>query len=243
LKDKTINRSLSIIYDLLYRRFGPRHWWPGDTRLEVIIGAILTQNTSWVNVEKAIKNLKKAKALSVSKLYSIPEKKLARLIRPSGYYNVKADRIKNFLRFLKAYYAGSISRMFMEDLYRLRENLLAVKGIGRETADSILLYAGNKPIFVVDAYTKRMFSRHGFIDEDAEYGEIQSLFMNNLPENAGLFNEFHALIVELGKSICKSKQPLCKTCPIRGVQRRQNARRSKETGRNKESAGNIRKTH
>lgn len=208
------------MYDLLYKEFGPRHWWPGDTKLEIIIGAILTQNTAWVNVEKAIRNLKKEKALSVSRLCRIPEKKLAGLIRPSGYYNVKANRVKNFLGFLSVRYKGSIDRMFETDLYKLREELLGVKGIGMETADSILLYAGSKPIFVVDAYTKRLFSRHGFIDEEAGYGEIQSLFMDNLPEDAGLFNEFHALIVELGKSVCKSKQPLCNTCPIRVMRRR-----------------------
>jgi endonuclease-3 related protein len=226
LKDKKISRSLLIIYDLLYAKFGPRHWWPGDTKLEVIIGAILTQNTAWVNVEKAIGNLKKEKALSVNKLCSIAEKRLAGLIKPSGYYNVKANRIKNFLKFLNTYCNRSINKMFSLDLYKLREKLLAVKGIGSETADSILLYAGNKPIFVVDAYTKRVLSRHGFINEEAEYKEIQSLFMDNLPEDVRLFNEFHALIVELGKSICKSKQPLCSKCPIRNMHRRQNARRS-----------------
>lgn len=231
MKDKKISRSLSIIYNSLYKRFGPRHWWPGDTKIEVIIGAILTQNTAWVNVEKAIRNLKKERALSASGLCRISEKKLAGLIRPSGYYNVKANRIKNFLRFLNSRYKGSVGRMFRSDLYKLREELLAVKGIGMETADSILLYAGSKPIFVVDAYTKRLLLRHGFIGEDAGYGEMQSLFMDNLPEDAGLFNEFHALIVELGKTICKSKQPLCSTCPIRGMQRRSDARRDKETRR------------
>ncbi len=205
------------IYDLLYAKFGPRHWWPADTKLEVIIGAILTQNTAWVNVEKAIKNLKKEKVLSVSKLHCIPEKKLARLIRPSGYYNVKANRIKNFLGFLNTRYQGSINKMFGTSLYKLREELLAVKGIGSETADSILLYAGNKPVFVVDAYTKRALSRHGLIGEGAEYEEIQSLFMSNLTKDVKLFNEFHALIVELGKSICKSKQPLCSICPIKNI--------------------------
>ena len=228
--DKKINCSLIKTYNLLYKKFGPRHWWPGDTRIEVIVGAILTQNTAWRNVEKAICNLKKEKVLSVSKLSGIPEKKLARLIRPSGYYNVKANRIKNFLKFLNACYNGSIDRMFKTDLYKLREKLLALKGIGQETADSILLYAGGKPVFVVDAYTKRVLLRHGFIGQKADYKAIQSLFTNNLPEDAGLFNEFHALIVELGKSICKSKKPLCNICPIRSMRRKQNARRSKETG-------------
>ena len=230
MKHKRLKSSLSKIYDLLYAKFGPRHWWPGDTKIEVIIGAILTQNTSWRNVEKAIRNLKKEKTLSVRGLSNISEKKLAKLIRPSGYYNVKADRIKIFLNFLNACYNGSIGRMFKTDLCQLREELLALKGIGQETADSILLYAGDKPVFVVDAYTKRVLLRHGFIGQKADYKEVQSLFMNNLPEDAGLFNEFHALIVELGKSVCRSKKPLCDICPIRSMRRKQNARRNKKTG-------------
>lgn len=205
---------------MLHAEFGPRHWWPGDTKIEIIIGAILTQNTAWVNVEKAISNLKKEKSLSVSKLAGISEKKLAMLIRPSGYYNVKANRVKNFLKFLNVSYAGSIDKMFRQEVRKLRDELLSVKGIGRETADSILLYAGNKPVFVVDAYTKRIFSRHGFVSESAEYGEIQSFFTDNLPGGPGLFNEYHALIVELGKSICKSKKPLCNKCPIRSIRRK-----------------------
>lgn len=230
LKHKRLNRSLLKIYDLLYAKFGPRYWWPGDTKIEVIIGAILTQNTAWRNVEKAIRNLKKEKMLRSSRLFDISEKKLAALIRPSGYYNVKAERIKIFLKFLNVCYNGSIGRMFKTDLYQLRKELLALKGIGQETADSILLYAGGKPVFVVDAYTKRVLLRHGFIGQKADYKEIQSLFMNNLPEDTGLFNEFHALIVELGKSICKTKKPLCNICPIRSMRRKQNARRNKKTG-------------
>jgi len=220
LRHKKLKSSLSKIYDLLYAEFGPRHWWPGDTKIEIIIGAILTQNTAWRNVEKAIRNLKKEKALSVGGLSGISKKKLAALIRPSGYYNVKASRIKIFLKFLNVHYNGSIGRMFRVDLCQLREELLALKGVGQETADSILLYAGSKPVFVVDAYTKRVLLRHGFIGQKADYKEIQSLFMDNLPEDTGLFNEFHALIVELGKSVCKSKKPLCDICPIRSVRRK-----------------------
>lgn len=220
MKDKKLNRSLLRIYNLLYSRFGPRHWWPGDTKIEIILGAILTQSTAWINVEKAIGNLKKEKVLSVNRLSGISEQKLAGLIRPSGYYNIKAGRIKNFLRFLNTRYNGSLDKMFGSDLYKLREELLAVKGIGRETADSILLYAGNKPVFVVDAYTKRIFSRHGFMDEDADYEEAQALFTDNLGKDRRLFNEFHALIVELGKSVCKSKKPLCSMCPIRIIRRK-----------------------
>ena len=220
MKDKRLNRSLLRIYNLLYAGFGPRHWWPGDTKIEIIIGAILTQNTAWANAEKAIGNLRREKVLNVNRLSGISEKKLARLIRPSGYYNIKAIRIKNFLRFLNTRYRGSIDKMFGSDLFKLREELLAVKGIGQETADSILLYAGNKPVFVVDAYTKRIFSRHGLINEGADYKEVQSLFMDNLAKDQGLFNEFHALIVELGKSVCKSKKPLCSMCPIRIIRRK-----------------------
>jgi len=220
LRHKRLKSSLSKIYDLLYAEFGPRDWWPGDTKIEIIIGAILTQNTAWRNVEKAIHNLKKEKALSVGGLSGISEKKLAALIRPSGYYNVKAGRIKIFLKFLNTRYNGSIGKMFRTDLCQLREELLALKGVGQETADSILLYAGSKPVFVVDAYTKRVLLRHGFIGQKADYKEIQSLFMDNLPEDTGLFNEFHALIVELGKSVCKSKKPLCDICPIRSVRRK-----------------------
>ena len=217
MKDKILSQSLIRIYKLLYSRFGSRQWWPGDTRLEIIIGAILTQNTAWSNVEKAIRTLKKECLLSVRGLSRIPEKKLARLIRPSGYYNIKAGRIKNFLKFLNTSYGGSLDKMFRRDLYQLREKLLAVKGIGQETADSILLYAGNKPVFVIDAYTKRFLARHRFIGRDPEYGEMQALFMNNLPKNSRMFNEFHALIVEVGKSMCKSKKPLCGACPLKGI--------------------------
>lgn len=219
----SIKKDLLKIYHSLCKEFGPRHWWPGDTRLEIIVGAILTQNTAWTNVEKAISNLKKEGLLNIRGLSNIPEKRLAKLIRPSGYYNIKARRVKEFLKFLNTCYNGSINRMLQDELYTLRGKLLGIKGIGQETADSILLYAGQKPIFVVDSYTKRIFSRHGFIDKDADYSQVQSLFMKNLPEDVQLFNEFHALIVELGKSVCKSKEPLCNRCAIH---RRQNARRS-----------------
>ncbi|MFC1624742.1 endonuclease III domain-containing protein [Candidatus Omnitrophota bacterium] len=202
------------IYRLLYNDFGPRHWWPADTRFEIIIGAILTQNTAWNNVRKAILNLKKKGLLKVKALSRISEERLAKLIRPAGYYNIKSRRIKNFLNFLNTVYNGNISGMLKTETRRLREELVNISGIGPETADSILLYAGRKPVFVVDAYTKRIFSRHGFVEEDADYEEVQGLFLENLPEDVGLFNEFHALIVEAGKNLCKSKKPLCNKCPI-----------------------------
>lgn len=210
-------KNLLRIYRLLYKRFGPQHWWPGETKLEIIVGAILTQNTSWLNVEKAIFNLKERRLLNINGLNRIPECDLARLIRPAGYYNIKAKRIKNFLFFLNTNYSGSLDKLFSVNTEALRKELLKVNGIGEETADSILLYAGEKPVFVVDTYTKRVFSRHGFIKENASYQEAQALFMSNLPKNVNLFNEYHALIVALGKNTCKTKKALCNQCNIEGV--------------------------
>ena len=204
---------LQDIYQKLYKAFGPQHWWPGQSPFEVIIGAILTQNTAWINVEKAIKNLKGNKLLSPKALRDVPIKKLARLIRPAGYYNQKAKKIKNFIQFLFENYDGSIKKMFDKDFLILRSQLLDVNGIGLETADSILLYAGNKPIFVVDAYTRRILSRHHLIEPDATYSEIQNYFMDNLENNTQFFNEYHALLVNLGKDICKTK-PNCHRCPL-----------------------------
>lgn len=204
---------LEKIYTTLLDFFGPQHWWPGNSSFEIIVGAILTQNTNWTNVEKAIANLKKAKSLTPKRLKEIPTKKLAKLIQPSGYYNIKAKRLKSFIAFLYNEYTGSIKKMFKEELHTLREALLEVKGIGPETADSILLYAGLKPIFVVDAYTKRVLNRHKLIPSKADYHEIQQLFLNNLPKEVQLFNEYHALIVRLGKEYCK-KTPKCNECPL-----------------------------
>jgi len=216
---KKIKKAASLlnIYKLLYKNFGPRHWWPGETKLEIIIGAILTQNTAWGNVEKAISNLKKADLLKVKKLSQLPRKRLSMLIKPAGYYNIKSQRVKNFLNFLNTSYNASIDKMFGTKTSRLRQELLDIKGIGPETADSILLYAGQRPVFVVDAYTKRVFSRHSYIQEESSYEEVQGFFVKNLPKDVRLFNEYHALIVELGKNLCKSKKPLCSKCPIRRI--------------------------
>ncbi|OGX50416.1 MAG: endonuclease, partial [Omnitrophica WOR_2 bacterium RIFCSPLOWO2_12_FULL_46_30] len=189
--------------------------WPGETPFEVIVGAILTQNTNWQNVESAINNLKKAKVLNPRKLYSLPLAKLARLIRPSGYYNIKARRLRSFLDFLFKNYGGSLKKMFSRDLDSLRRQILNVKGVGPETADSILLYAGGYPVFVVDAYTKRIFSRKKLISENTGYHQAQGIFMRGIKKDAGLYNEYHALIVRLGKEICKKNNPKCETCPIR----------------------------
>lgn len=209
-----MKRILSGIYKKLYNTFGPQAWWPGDTAFEIIVGAILTQNTAWVNVEKAIKNLKENNLLSSKALSRTKTSRIARLIKPSGYYNIKAKRLKNFLNFLSTKFNGNLNRLFKTDLLVLRQALLEVKGIGPETADSILLYAANKPIFVIDAYTKRIFSRHGLVNEDAAYDDLQQFFMSNLPKDARLYNEYHALIVKVGKDLCR-KRPKCDLCPLK----------------------------
>jgi len=206
-------QALMLIYQRLYDSFGPRGWWPGDSPFEVIVGAILTQNTSWENVEKAITRLKKDKLLHPERLYCIEESVLAEAIRSSGYYNIKAGRLKKFMDFLFGEYGGDLSLMFSENMELLRGKMLGINGIGPETADSILLYAGCKPVFVVDAYTRRVFSRHNFISANIGYHEIQDLFMKNLPKDVELYNEYHALIVHLGKNFCK-KRPNCTICPI-----------------------------
>jgi len=210
---------LMDIYNRLFKTYGPRHWWPGETPFEVMVGAILTQNTSWRNVEKAIQKLKNKGVLNAEGIHQLRKSQLAPLIRSSGYYRIKAERLKAFVDFLFENYDGNINRMGKERLKTLRAKLLKVNGIGPETADSILLYGLKKPIFVVDAYTKRILLRHGMISESASYGEIQRLFMNHLPHNKRLFNEYHALLVHLGKTLCK-KVPRCDICPIKGVGQR-----------------------
>jgi len=202
------------IYKSLYNYFGPLNWWPGDTPFEIMVGAILTQNTSWSNAEKAINNLKKENLLEPRKLYRINQEGLAQLIKPSGYYNIKAQRLKNFVNLFVNDFEGSAEKMFSGDGRELRKKLLKVNGIGPETADSILLYAGKKVFFVVDAYTKRIFSRHKLISKDSTYYQIQEFFNQNLDRDVELFNEFHAQIVMLGKTICTSKNPDCAKCPI-----------------------------
>jgi len=210
-----LNHKLEDIYEKLYRRFGPQAWWPGETPFEVIVGAILTQNTNWQNVAKAINNLKQAKVLSPKKLYSLPRPRLAKLIRPSGYFNIKAKRLREFLNFLFKNYGGSLKKMFSRPLEDLRKEILSVKGIGPETADSILLYAGGLPVFVVDAYTKRIFSRQKLLSEEADYHQVQELFTRSLKRDVRLYNEYHALIVRLGKDFCKKTKPRCEVCPIK----------------------------
>jgi endonuclease III related protein len=209
--DALLSRLLPEIYGKLFTRFGPQHWWPGESPFEVIVGAILTQSTAWTNVEKAIINLKASGNLSPRELKNIPESELAALIHPCGYYNVKARKLKAFMQWFGDKYDFSLEKMFAGDLEALRKELLGVYGIGEETADSILLYAGNKPMFIIDAYTRRIFDRLGFSPEGNSYAAHQELFMSNLPADAGLFNEYHALLVKLGKEHCR-KKPLCEGC-------------------------------
>jgi endonuclease III related protein len=212
----TNDNRLTTIYDILLKRFGPQDWWPGDTPFEVIVGAILTQNTNWSNVVKAITNIKNADLLSPDKLYHLDITKLAALIRPAGYFNIKAKRLKNFLDWFFENYGGNLGNLDKMQTPELREQLLSVKGIGPETADSILLYALNRPVFVVDAYTARICSRHHLISEDADYHSIQETFLSNLPSDAKLFNDYHALLVQLGKNFCKPT-PKCEECPLNSL--------------------------
>ena len=209
-------KALLQIYQKMFDALGPRHWWPGETPFEVVIGAILTQNTNWSNVEKAIKNLKMAGKLSPEGIYGLSITELAELIKPSGFFNVKAKRVKAFINWLFSRYEGNLSKMFARDLQSLRSELLSVKGIGPETADSILLYAGNMPTFVVDAYTHRIFSRHELIPEESTYDEMKSFFEENLPKDVQLFNEYHALLVNVGKMFCKTRK-VCEPCPLKDI--------------------------
>jgi endonuclease-3 related protein len=212
--NKGLSTTLKKTYRKLFSAFGHQHWWPGDTSFEVIVGAILTQNTAWTNVEKAIHNLKKAKLLTPGKLHDLSQDEIAKYIRPAGYFNIKAKRLKHFLNYLFDNYGGNLKKMFKKRTDALRRELLSVNGIGPETADSILLYAGNHPVFVVDAYTKRIFSRHQVVKADAEYHDIQGLFMKSLPHDVKMFNEYHALIVKAGKDFCRTRKPLCSKCPL-----------------------------
>jgi len=206
-------QKLLEMFQRLLSHFGPQNWWPADTPLEVMIGAILTQNTSWTNVEKAISNLKEKGLISLERLLSLPAKDLAEIIRPAGYYNIKTKRLKNLLTFIAGQYDGDLVRFFNQETDVIREGLLSVNGVGHETADSIVLYAANRPLFVVDAYTHRIMSRHELAPEEATYHDIQSLFMDHLPEDVSLYNEFHALMVLTGKDYCR-RNPLCRDCPL-----------------------------
>ncbi len=213
---RTTQEHLLRIYDTLLAHFGPRHWWPAETPFEVVIGAILTQNTAWSNVEKAIGRLKNIQALTPHGLSRLQTSVLEEAIRPSGYYAVKASRIRAFMEVLQQKYENNLDRLFALPTDILRKTLLEIKGIGPETADSILLYAAQRPVFVIDAYTIRIMSRHGFFSEDISYAEAQAFFMRHVPHDTALFNEFHALLVAVGKTYCKTK-PLCRSCPLESL--------------------------
>jgi endonuclease III related protein len=193
---------------------GPQHWWPAKSRFEVIVGAILTQNTAWANVEHAMASLRKERLLTVGAMEHVSLQKLARLIRSSGYFRQKARKLKEFVRFLRSQHNGSLTKMFQTPTGILREQLLAVHGIGPETADSILLYSGHHLVFVVDAYTRRILQRHGMAHGKESYEDLRELFEKSLPANTQLFNEFHALIVHTGKHFCRSKAPACSSCSL-----------------------------
>src|ERR1700757_3331483 len=213
--EPAVQPELTIYYDALYRAHGPQHWWPGRTRFEVIVGAMLTQSTSWANVERAIAQLRRNKLLSAAAIGHVPMARLARLIRSSGYFRQKALKLKAFVKFLRASHHGSLDSLFAVPTAELREQLLSVHGVGPETADSILLYAGNHPVFVVDTYTRRILERHGLANGKESYEEIRRRFEVSLPLNASLFNEYHALIVHTGKYFCRKQEPDCEHCALR----------------------------
>lgn len=204
------------IYKHLIEVFGPQQWWPGETILEIIVGAVLTQNTNWFNVEKAIENLKRANVLTLQALYQCSHHDLSSLIKPAGYFNLKAKRLKNVIHFIMEEYAGDFALMKKENVKSLRKKLLAVNGVGQETADSILLYAFNKQMFVIDAYTRRIFYRHGLTSLEVSYEELQREIIDSIPRSRKIYNEFHALIVKIGKDYCKPK-PKCESCPLNKI--------------------------
>lgn len=213
-----VDRKIILLdlYARLHKAFGPRHWWPADSGFEIAVGAILTQNTAWRNVTKAITNLKARNLLSPRGLYHVSLQDLATAIKPAGYYNVKARRLKHFIHFLFQESDGDLDRLFSRDFDTLRDGLLSVNGIGPETADSILLYVGNKPTFVVDTYTRRILFRHNLVPEEISYDELRSFFMDCLEPDATMFNEYHALLVHLGHKFCIRKESKCTECPARG---------------------------
>jgi len=205
------------ILDTMYRRlaahYGPTHWWPGETAFEIAVGAVLTQNTAWTNVEKAVDNLRQADLLDPEALLACPKPTLETALRPSGYFRVKTKRLQGFCQYVVERYGGSMARMAAQPLADLRAELLAVNGIGPETADDILLYACGKPVFVVDAYTRRVFGRHGLVPPDISYDDLQAVFEDHLDPDLALFKEYHGLIVFVGKDFCR-RTPKCGACPL-----------------------------
>lgn len=208
---------LRIIYRRLFDAFGPQRWWPAESPFEMMLGAILTQATNWHNVEQAIARLKRTGPLQPRRLVAMPSSRLERAIQPSGYFRQKARRVKAFSRWYVTRYGGNIRRMFRTPWSRLRGELLALHGIGPETADSMLLYAGHQPVFVVDAYTTRVFRRHRIIQAGSTYEQVQRVAMRELPAQTTLYNEFHALLVAVGKGYCHRRVPNCEHCPLRAL--------------------------
>jgi endonuclease-3 related protein len=201
------------LFNILFAASGPQHWWPGDTPFEIAVGAVLTQNTTWSNVEKAITSLKTANGMTAAGLLGLPVSDLEQAIRPAGYYRVKAQYLRTLVEWVSRRAAGDLSSLASEDTNALRCELLALRGVGRETADSILLYAIGKPVFVVDAYTRRIAARLRLVPEGAAYESTQQYFVARLPEDARLFNEFHGLLVHLAKEHCRAR-PVCLACPL-----------------------------
>lgn len=210
---KTVARTLREIYRLLEHHFGPTHWWPGDTPFEIAVGAILTQNTAWTNVERAIANLKSADLLDPVRMLECEDEILEQALRPSGYFRVKTRRLRSFCRHLVDHYDGSMAKMAERPMPALREEILCINGIGPETADDILLYALDKVVFVVDAYTRRILSRHGVCAGDIGYEDLRALFERNLRPDLQTFREYHGLIVYCGKDFCRTR-PKCDGCPL-----------------------------
>ena len=209
----TLSDKLNEIYERLLKAYGPQKWWPAENPVEVMVGAVLTQNTNWQGVEKAIANLKKHGLLSQAKLHHISTEELAECIKAAGYFNLKARRLKNLIAMVAEAFGGDLEAMGQMETGRLRQELLLVNGVGPETADSILLYAFHRPIFVVDTYTYRVTSRHGLIEEEVNYQALQDLFMEHLTLDVNMFNEYHALLVRVGKLHCKRKAR-CQGCPL-----------------------------
>lgn len=206
--------GVRAVYRKLLRAYGPQHWWPGDSRFEIMVGAVLTQNTAWTNVERAIANLKRARALAPESIARAPHARLAKWLQPSGYFNVKAQRLRSMCRWLVE--QGGVRALARMSTHDLRAALIAVHGIGPETADDIVLYAFNRPVFVIDAYTRRVFARLGTISGDEGYETLRYLFERKLGQESGVFNEYHALIVRHGKDVCRTR-PHCGECCLLGV--------------------------
>jgi endonuclease III related protein len=207
-------RRLLRLYDRLHRRYGPQRWWPARARFEIVVGAILTQNAAWRNVERAIARLRAAGALDVQTVLRLPSARLAALLRPSGTFRVKARRLRAFASHVTRRHGGRLARLLALPLPVLRDELRGIPGVGPETADAIALYAAGRPIFVVDAYTRRILARHRLVAPDADYAAVQALLMTHLPHDPALFNEFHALLVRVGKEHCRTR-PRCEGCPLR----------------------------